>query len=160
MKKFLTILIAMVAMASCKVCDPIIETIEKERVVEVHTRDTAFVTTADSASVRALLRCDSAYNVVLWELSTIQGERIEVDATAQKQGNDLLLSLGCKEDSLIQVIQLQDSIIRTSTNQTLVREVKVLPSFYKNCTIAMWIMVVLLILLIVARILFKIYLHK
>ena len=77
------VLAAMVAATlfchGCK-CQPVIETIEKERIVEVHTRDTAIVTQADSASLRALLRCDSAYNVVLYDLVCLQGERI--DATA------------------------------------------------------------------------------
>jgi hypothetical protein len=41
-----------------------------------------------------------------------------------------------------------------------VQQVEVVPKFYKNCTIAMWVLVVLGVLAIAARILIKIYLKR
>lgn len=55
-------------------------------------------------------------------------------------------------------IVLQHDTIRT--NELKVQQVEVVPKFYKNCTIAMWVLVVLGALAIAARILIKIYLHK
>ena len=55
MKHYTYIFLALL-LCSCKPCQSIVETIEKERIVEVHTRDTAIVTEADSASIRALLK--------------------------------------------------------------------------------------------------------
>ena len=144
----------------CKINQPIVETIEKEKIVEVHTRDTAIITKADSASIHALLKCDSAYNVVVGELTTMQGERIKASSNVQKQGKDLLLSLDCKEDSLVNEIQLRDSVIREFEKNTEIIQVKVIPKFYKNCTWGFWILVVLIVLGIVARILIKIYFRK
>ena len=161
MKKFLTILIAMVAMAACKVCEPIM--IEKEvgKTVEVIHRDTTILTKADSAQVRLLLRCDSANNVLLDEISTSEGERLRLQARLRQLINGQSeLSVDCREDSLLNIIHMQDSIIKTNTSQTIVKETKVIPPFYKNCTIAMWIIVVLIALFIAARIIIKIYLHK
>lgn len=161
MKKFLTILIAMVAMAACKVCEPIMIEKEVEKTVEVIHRDTTILTKADSAQVRLLLRCDSANNVLLDEISTSEGERLRLQARLRQLINGQSeLSVDCREDSLLNIIHMQDSIIKTSTNQTTVKETKVIPPFYKNCTIAMWIIVVLIALFIAARIIIKIYLHK
>lgn len=144
----------------CKTCQPIVETIEKEKIVEVHTRDTTIVTKADSASIHAWLKCDSAYNVVVEELTTMQGERIKASSNVQKQGKDLLLSLDCKEDSLVNEIQLRDSIIHELEKNTKIIQVEVIPKFYKNCTWGFWILVVLIVLGIVARILIKIYFRR
>lgn len=161
MKKFLTILIAMVAMAACKVCEPIMIEKEVEKTVEVIHRDTTILTKADSAQVRLLLRCDSANNVLLDEISTSEGERLRLQARLRQLINGQSeLSVDCREDSLLNIIHMQDSIIKTSTNQTIVKKTKVIPPFYKNCTIAMWIIVVLIALFIAARIIIKIYLHK
>jgi len=55
-------------------------------------------------------------------------------------------------------IVLQHDTIRT--NEKIVQNVEVVPKFYKNCTIALWVLVVLGVLAIVARILIKIYLRR
>lgn len=52
------------------------------------------------------------------------------------------------------IVEIHDTI-RTDTNT--VQEVKVVPQFYKTCTVIMWIMSVALILYIAARIVIKIY---
>lgn len=55
-------------------------------------------------------------------------------------------------------IVLQHDTIRT--NELQVQQVEVVPKFYKGCTIALWVLVVLGALAIAARILIKIYLKK
>lgn len=55
------------------------------------------------------------------------------------------------------IVEVHDTI---RNEQTIVQERKVVPKFYKNCTWALWIIVVLATLGIVARILIKIYLKK
>ena len=158
--KHFILLLAAALFFGCNTCQPIVQTIEKEKIVEVHIRDTVIVTNADSASTHALLRCDSAYNVVVWELTTMQGERIKASSNVQKQGKDLLLSWECKEDSLVNDIQLRDSVIREFEKNTKIIQVKVIPKFYKNCTWGFWILVVLIVLTIIAKILIKIYFRK
>jgi hypothetical protein len=155
MKKILFILVAAL-IVGCKTCEPIVQTVEKERIVEVRTHDTTIVTEADSASVHALLRCDSAYNVVVWELTTLQGERIEASVGTQKQGKDLLLSLDCKEDSLLNIIAWQDSIIRNNTTQTIVK-VEKQKDFVWYCGVAFIIIIVLYTIWNVARVVLKFY---
>lgn len=55
-------------------------------------------------------------------------------------------------------IVLQHDTIRT--NELQVQQVEVVPKFYKGCTIALWVLVVLGALAIAARILIKIYLKR
>lgn len=140
----------------CK-CQECMTTTETERIIKVVERDTTIVTEADSASVHALLRCDSAYNVVMWELVTLQGERIEVDVDTQKQGKDLVLSLDCHEDSLKNEIQLRDSIISNYRHDTTIIREKYVPDYYKRVSTGFWILLVIL-LTIVAFGAYKLYL--
>ena len=145
----------------CKTCTPIVETIEKEKMVEVHTRDTAIITKADSAQLQLLLRCDSANNVLIDKVSTANGERLQLEMKLQKLLNGYSqLSVDCKEDSLRNIIQMQDSIITSITSHTIVQQVETIPKFYRNCTIAMWILVAAIAIGITIRILIKVYLHK
>lgn len=116
-------------LTSCKT-KTVVVTEYKERKVEVRVRDTAIITAADSASVRALLHCDSAYNVVVDELTAFQGGRIKADVqvaplineTSKTQPTKTLL-ITCKEDSLRTIIYMQDSIISDLSQQTKTIEV-------------------------------------
>ena len=138
----------LLAMFGCRTQQPIIQTVEVEHVVEIRTRDTAIVTQADSASVRALLRCDSAYNVILDELVTMQGDRIEAELQLEHlQAGALSIHMDCHEDSLINEIQLLDSIIRTTQTNTVVVTEKYVPSYYKNCTTGFWILLAVLLII-------------
>lgn len=118
------IVLCAILLTSCKT-KTVIVTEYKERKVEVRVRDTAIVTAADSASVRALLHCDSAYNVVVDELTALQGGRIKADVqvapltneTSKTQPTKTLL-ITCKEDSLRTIIHMQDSIISDLTQQS------------------------------------------
>ena len=140
------VLIAVACFSSCR-CPECVTTSETEHIVEVRTHDTTIVTEADSASIRALFRCDSAYNVVMYELVTMQGERIEASVNAQKHGKDLAISLDCKEDSLLHELQLRDSIISTTTHNTTIIREKYVPGYYKFCSWGFWILLVVLIII-------------
>ena len=150
------LVLVMCSMNSCK-CPECLTTTETERIVKVVERDTTIVTEADSASVHALLRCDSAYNVVLYELVTLQGERIKASANTQKQGSDLVISLDCKEDSLEHEIQMRDSIISTYRHDTTVIREKYVPAYYKRVSAGFWVLLVILLIIVGFKI-YKIYL--
>ena len=154
-------LYAFLLMSSCRTCEPIIETVETERIVNVHTRDTVITDKPDSASMRALLYCDSAYNVILDELVTMQGDRIETELEMVRLRNGgLLLNMGCKEDSLRHEIQLRDSTITELQKQTVVVREKYVPNYYKNTSIGFWVLLGIIIVYIVVRILIRVYLKK
>lgn len=135
------------SLSGCK-CPEYVAGTDTEKVIEIHHHDTTIVTEADSASVMALLRCDSAYNVVVEELTAKNGERLSTGTKTAKNGNALQLIVDCKEDSLAQIIQWQDSVIRSKTTQTIVKEVKYVPNYYKNCTRGFWFLLVILILIV------------
>lgn len=154
-------LYAFLLMSSCRTCEPIIETVEKQVTVKIHTRDTVITEKPDSASMRALLYCDSAYNVVLDELVTMQGDRIETELEMERLRNGgLLLNMNCKEDSLRHEIQLRDSTITELQKQTVVVREKYVPNYYKNTSIGFWVLLGIVILYIVVRILIRVYLKK
>lgn len=147
-------------LSGCKTCQPIVETIEKEKIVEVRTRDTAIVTKADSASIHALLHCDSAYNVVVDELSVLQGWYINANAHTHQTSEGLVIDMDCKTDSLINEIQMRDSIIHEMENHTSVQQVEVVKPFYRGCTIALWVLVALMVIGLTIRVLIRVYLKK
>ena len=154
-------LYAFLLMSSCRTCEPIIETVETERIVNVHTRDTVITDKPDSASMRALLYCDSAYNVILDELVTMQGDRIETELEMERLRNGgLLLNMNCTEDSLRHEIQLRDSTITELQKQTVVVREKYVPNYYKNTSIGFWVLLGIIIVYIVVRILIRVYLKK
>ncbi len=103
------------------------DTVREVRIVE---RDTLITIAPDSATVRALLECDSTNRVILRQLETRNGTRIAATAKAtrsqQRETTNaqplthvvpntgaLLLSVDCHEDSLSREICLRDSIITT-----------------------------------------------
>ena len=154
-------LYAFLLMSSCRTCEPIIETVEKQVTVKIHTRDTVITEKQDSASMRALLYCDSAYNVILDELVTMQGDRIETELEIERLRNGgLLLSMGCKEDSLRHEIQLRDSTITELQKQTVFVREKYVPNYYKNTSIGFWVLLGIIVVYIVVRILIRVYLKK
>lgn len=125
----------------------------KERTVEVRVRDTVITTQADSASIRALLHCDSAYNVVIDELTTLQGTRIKADVTTKGTTNSptkgLQIDVDCKEDSMRIVCHMKDSIISDLTQQVKVLSVPRERSGYDRfCSAFFWVVVIILLILV------------
>lgn len=111
----------LLAMTACKCPCAVAET-DTETTIQVRIHDTAIVTKPDSASVRLLLRCDSANNVLMDQIDMANGERLQMALQLQKLANgNGILQVDCNEDSLRQVIQLKDSIINSKKTQTIVR---------------------------------------
>jgi hypothetical protein len=55
------------------------------------------------------------------------------------------------------IVQVHDTI---STNEVKVQQVEVVPKFYKNCTIALWVLIALAVIGVAVRVLIKVYLKK
>lgn len=55
------------------------------------------------------------------------------------------------------IVQVHDTI---STNEVKVQQVEVVPSFYKGCTIALWVLIALAVVGVVVRVLIKVYLKR
>lgn len=151
------IILGAMLLSGCKTCVPVIEYRDSIRTVEVRTHDTTIVTAADSASLQLLLHCDSTNNVLIDEVTTANGERLSLQMKLQRLLNgQSKLDIQCREDSLLQIIQWQDSIINTMTHQTIVQQVEVVPPYYKNTSIGFWILLAVLLLILGWKI-YKIY---
>lgn len=111
----LTIVLCLV-FHGCKT--PYVAGTDTETNIRVNDRDVPVVTPADSASILALLECDSLNRVIMRQLEIEKGKRIVptikpvyIPAATPEQRPQLQLQFDCKEDSLLQVIHVQDSII-------------------------------------------------
>lgn len=114
MKRSYLFLILLLLVA-CRTPQPLqTDTVREVRIVE---RDTLITIAPDSATVRALLECDSTNQVILRQLCTRNGTRIAATATllspSPKRGTGGVFSIVCHEDSLSREICLRDSIITT-----------------------------------------------
>ena len=120
---------------SCRTPQPIVQTEVKEVLVERTITDTIVTIAPDSASIKALLECDSAGNVLIKELQEVQGKNIALALALKnsKKGKPATLSVDCKQDSLEKVIALKDETIKELTNNKQVEtiEVKYIPDFVK-----------------------------
>ena len=123
-----------ICLFGCKTPQPIVQTEVKEVLIEREVRDTIVTIEPDSASIKALLECDSAGNVLIRELQEIQGKNVSLAlALKNAKGKPATLSVDCKQDSLEQVIAMRDETIKELSNnkQTETIEVKYIPSFVK-----------------------------
>lgn len=124
----------LVWMVSCKTPQPIVQTEVKEVVVERTITDTIVTIEPDSASIKALLECDSAGNVLIKELEEVQGKNVSLALTLKNlKGKPATLAIDCKQDSLERVIALKDETIKELSNnkQTETIEVKYIPEVVK-----------------------------
>ena len=101
---------------ACRTPQPLqTDTVREVRIVE---RDTLITIAPDSATVRALVDCDSTNQVILRQLETRNGTRIAATTTLLSPSFEGgvrggLLSIVCHEDSLSRELRLRDSIITT-----------------------------------------------
>ena len=125
----------MVWMCSCRTPQPIVQTEVKEVLVERTITDTIVTIAPDSASIKALLECDSAGNVLIKELEEVQGKNVSLALALKnaKKGKPATLAVDCKQDSLEKVIALKDETIKELSNnkQTETIEVKYIPEVVK-----------------------------
>ena len=123
-----------IAMLGCRTPQPIVQTEVKEVLIERVVTDTIVTIAPDSASIKALLECDSAGNVLIKELEEVQGKNVSLAlALKNAKGKPATLSVDCKQDSLEKVIALKDETIKELSNnkQTETIEVKYIPDFVK-----------------------------
>lgn len=135
-------------MTACKTPQPIVQTEVKEVVIEREVRDTIVTIAPDSASIKALLECDSAGNVLIKELQEEQGKNVSLQAQLKNTNKGTALVIDCKQDSLEKVIALQNEKIQELNNnkQTETIEVKYIPAFVK---VMAWIGGALTLLLLI-----------
>lgn len=129
------ICVAMLAwmLQGCKTPQPIVQTEVKEVIVEREVRDTIVTVLPDSASIKALLECDSAGNVLIRELQEAQGKNVKLQLSLQQASGNGVVTIDCKTDSLERVITLQNEKISELSNnkQTETIEVKYIPEVVK-----------------------------
>ena len=118
---------------SCKTPQPIVQTEFKEVVVEREVRDTIVTIAPDSASIKALLECDSAGNVLIRELTEAQGKNVKLQLSLEQASGNGVVTIDCKQDSLEKVIALKDETIKELSNNKQVEtiEVKYIPEVVK-----------------------------
>ena len=141
---------------------------DTETSINVRDREVPVYTPSDSASILALLECDSLNRVILRQLEVERGKRIvptikPVYIPAATQGvsngvsNQLLLEFDCKEDSLRHIIHVQDSIInrlRTERPEPIVIKEK---GFVYYCGVAFIVIICLVFVWNVAKVVLKFY---
>lgn len=117
----------------CKSPQPIVQTEVKEVVVEREVRDTIVTIAPDSASIKALLECDSAGNVLIRELQEAQGKNVKLQLSLEQSSGNGVVTVECKQDSLERVIALQNEKIQELSNNKQVEtvEVKYIPDGVK-----------------------------
>lgn len=117
----------------CKTPQPIVQTEVNEVVVEREIRDTIVTIQPDSASIKALLECDSAGNVLIKELQEAQGKNVKLQLSLEQASGNGVVMVDCKQDSLERVIALQNEKIQELSNNKQVEtvEVKYIPDVVK-----------------------------
>lgn len=125
-----------VMIQSCKSPQPIVQTETKEVLVERTITDTIVTIAPDSASIKALLECDSAGNVLIKELEEVHGKNVSLALAlknSQKGNPTTTIAVDCKQDSLqILVDKYKEELIQASKNlQEKTIEVKYIPPFVK-----------------------------
>lgn len=132
--------------------------------ITVRDREVPVVTPADSASILALLECDSLNRVVMRELEIEKGKRIVptikpvyIPASTPEQPPQLQLQFDCKEDSLEHIIHVQDSIINRlrveRTEPVMIKE----KGFVYYCGVAFIVIICLVFVWNVAKVVLKFY---
>ncbi len=150
-------------LVACRSVAPTVQKSTRETVREVVYTDTLLTIAPDSATLAALLQCDSAGNVLIAQLAEAQGERLALEMKLHTTtGGQTALRIDCKADSLQRLLNklrvettIRDSI---ATTQTLVHDV--VPTFYRNCTRGFWALLSALVLYIAARLVIKFYLRR
>lgn len=125
--------VALGMLCSCRTPQPIVQEkiVEVERVVT--NTDTLVRTEPDSASIQALLICDSVGNVLVKELEEAQGKNLALQAKLKQTNKGTALVIDCKADSLqVLVDKYKEELSQVSDNkQVETIEVKYIPSFVK-----------------------------
>lgn len=151
--KMIYILFLGILLVGCKTQQQVTETQKEVRVVD---HDTTIIIQPDSASVMALLECDSLNNVIVKQLQNNNGERIETQIIyVPTTSGGLNLQVNCKEDSLQRVIEWQDSIISIKTTTTTTEYIRRRNGYDKFVSWGFWILLSGTIIIIALKIYFR-----
>lgn len=148
-------LFLLAGMAGCKTIERSCDTDRTARVVE---RDTTILIQPDSATLVALLECDSTNNVLLRRADIVSGVRIQptihTDTIKVYNTNTkvLRLRMNCHEDSLKEIIHIQDSIISTTTKTIETQYIRRRNGYDKFVSVGFWVVLILLIGMIYIKI--------
>lgn len=129
------------------------QTVREVRVVE---RDTIIRLPADSATMTALLECDSNYRVVLSELHAVQGTRIhcQTHLSAQQDAQQpFVLNIIASQQDTTRRLTLRDTTI--GVQQTNILRERYIPTYYRVIHCAFWILLALQMLWIALKIVLK-----
>lgn len=135
------LLLAM-ALAGCKTPQPIVQEVEREVIRETTRTDTLVTIEPDTASLHALLRCDSAGQVLIAQLTEEQGRRLAIEARLRDTDKGTVIEIDCKQDSLQRLVaKLKESIIMSDNRKrTETVTLEVVPTYYRNCTRGFWVL--------------------
>lgn len=148
-------LFLLAGMAGCKTIERSCDTDRTARVVE---RDTTILIQPDSATLVALLECDSTNNVLLRRADIVSGVRIQPTIRTDTikvydtKTKVLRLRMDCHEDSLKEIIHIQDSIISTTTKTTETQYIRRRNGYDKFVSVGFWVVLILLIGMIYIKI--------
>lgn len=132
-------------LSSCKTQQPIVQQVTKEVTKEVYITDTLVTFRPDTATLLALLQCDSMGHILITQLTQQQGAHTAINAHLLHSDNGTALTIDCKQDSLQQLVtKLRERITNTDTNhQTETRTIEVIPNYYRNCTRGFWVLLII-----------------
>lgn len=153
MRKYNFILILFVLLIGCRTVVPIGNT-SMNNAYAYHEQKSGVVSfEPDSATMRMLIECDSAGNVLLRALEQEQGKRLSLEAQLKQTAAGTIVEIDCKQDSLQKVIDCLREVIRESSNESTTEtiEVKVIPKFHKACAWIVCVEIFALILWIVVK---------
>jgi hypothetical protein len=158
MKNLFLILIILIIFSGCKIFKPemVYRNVEIHDSIKELIRDTLIKSNPDTASIKALMRCDSLGNVYISELNDYKtGNKIKV----KTEFKDRWFSVKCIVDSQKIWLKLKDRYKAVFNDSTTVKikEVNILTSYQKFAV--KWF-TLSIIFLVVFGILFVIYLVK
>ncbi len=132
-------------LTSCKTQQPIVQQVTKEVTKEVYISDTLVTFQPDSATLHALLQCDSMGQILIAQLAQQQGTHTAINAHLHRNHNGTAVTIDCKQDSLQQLVtKLRERITASDTNhQTETRTIEIVPNYYRNCTRGFWVLLII-----------------
>ena len=137
-------------MSACRTTEGVTTT----REVRIVERDTCIITRADSATATALLHCDSAYNVVIDELTIAEGKNIGLEARLSQIGTITLPHA----EMAVKALKTTDTIylpIREKYENNSVSKTEVIyrnTGFAKFCITLFWLQIAAAVVYVAIRI--------
>lgn len=149
-----------VSLSSCRS-----QRLQTERNFETQTvyietvRDTTIFTPADSSSLIALFECDSLNNVILKELTQLQGQRSSMNLSTKQIGKQLQIQAVCVCDSLSIYMQYKDRYLQKNTKETEVNNIETKKPC-KKLTTFLWGLATGILLVLVFIVLYQLFKFK